>query len=370
MASKGKGKSSSSKDSTIDLTRLLTTQDQRDKFMHFFFKKNLTPPKFGNLPTFNSDCFDFPRLFQAQKVYEFISDHGVYYPDVVRAFYCNMEFENQTLTSSVKGVPISLSLQQFGECLKIPFEGVEIPVKNNAQLPGYVKKDFYYDISRISEHEYNEKRRKLTGKVPEKPSWSAGNLTINDRMIHYFLSYVLVPKMSNHATINDLEMQLLFAVKNRIQVNWAYVIMHHLANHDEYSAGLPYARVLTKIFRKFKVNLTSESIAKMEPSDCAITTDVINSKMGVVYDSYLKTYNYITHNADDEIAPPPPPQQPHAGEPTNQMIMDCMTQGFNQFDAMRQEFGSLRQDMAGMSSRMDRFEAYQRRDEDDQMNHD
>jgi hypothetical protein len=54
--------------------------------------------------------------------------------------------------------------------------------------------------------------------------------------------------------------------------------------------------------------------------------------------------------------------------------MDFMTQGFNrmdiQFDAMRQEFGSLRQDMAGMSSRMDRFETYQRRDEDDQMNQD
>ncbi|WJX83494.1 hypothetical protein P8452_66154 [Trifolium repens] len=111
----------------------------------------------------------------------------------------------------------------------------------------------------------------------------------------------------------------------------------------------------------------------MEPSKCAITSDVVNSKMGVVYDPYLKTYNYITHTADDEVAPPPPPQQ-HAGEPTNQMIMDFMTQGFNrmdiQFDAMRQEFGSLRQDMAGMSSRMDRFETYQRRDEDDQMNQD
>jgi hypothetical protein len=87
MASKGKGKASSAKGSTIDLTRLLTTQDQRDKFMHCFFKKNLTPPKFGNLPTFNSDCFDFPRLFQAQKVYEFISDNGVVVPQFCPNFF-------------------------------------------------------------------------------------------------------------------------------------------------------------------------------------------------------------------------------------------------------------------------------------------
>ncbi|MCI80125.1 hypothetical protein A2U01_0101396, partial [Trifolium medium] len=46
------------------------------------------------------------------------------------------------------------------------------------------------------------------------------------------------------------------------------------------------------------------------------------------------------------------------------MLMDFMTQGFNrmdlQFGGMREEFGNLRQDLDGVSSRMDRFEAFQR----------
>jgi hypothetical protein len=43
--------------------------------MKFFYKKNLTSPKYGNLPTFSSECFDFPQLFKDQKVYKLISDY-------------------------------------------------------------------------------------------------------------------------------------------------------------------------------------------------------------------------------------------------------------------------------------------------------
>ncbi|MCI91298.1 hypothetical protein A2U01_0112592, partial [Trifolium medium] len=37
---------------------------------------------------------------------------------------------------------------------------------------------------------------------------------------------------------------------------------------------------------------------------------------------------------------------------------------------MREEFGNLRQDLAGVSSRIDRFEAFQRGDGHDNMNQD
>jgi hypothetical protein len=54
--------------------------------------------------------------------------------------------------------------------------------------------------------------------------------------------------------------------------------------------------------------------------------------------------------------------------------MDFITQGFNQmnfqFGSLHAEFGNLRQDMAGMSSRMDRFEAFQRGEGHDDMNQD
>jgi hypothetical protein len=50
-------------------------------------------------------------------------------------------------------------------------------------LEGYAKKDFYFSISRFSEYAVSEKRRKTSGRLPEKIFWSAGNLTIDDMMI-------------------------------------------------------------------------------------------------------------------------------------------------------------------------------------------
>lgn len=63
------------------------------------------------------------------------------------------------------------------------------------------------------------KGKKIVGKLPECNSWSSSILTTNDLMIHYYLDYMLVPEISNHSTITDTEMQLLYAIKNNMQVN-------------------------------------------------------------------------------------------------------------------------------------------------------
>jgi hypothetical protein len=199
-------------------------------------------------------------------------------------------------------------------------------------------------------------------------------------MIHYFLVYVLVPKFSNHATITDVEMQLLYAIKKKILVNWAYVILNHMGSHSEKSASLPYARLLNTVFRKFKVNVTNELCYPMTSDDCEISSSVLTRKMGVIYDHDSHRYCYIDSEASYVSQPSPSvePSQPaepsQPSQPTNQMIMDFMTQGFNrmdlQFAGLREEFGNLRLDVAGVSSRMDRFEAFQRGEGHDQMNQD
>lgn len=100
---------------------------------------------------------------------------------------------------------------------------------------------------------------------------------------------MLVPRYSNHAIIPYVEMKLMFAVKNGIPVNWSYVIMHHKASHTEKYGGLPYARLLTKIFKYYIVNLTNEHHIKMTGIDSLITTYIINIKMGVLYEKVTYT---------------------------------------------------------------------------------
>lgn len=50
--------------------------------------------------------------------------------------------------------------------------------------------------------------------------------------------------------------------------------MHQMASHHEISVGLPYARLLTKVFRKFIVNLNNELCYMKSEADSEISYDV------------------------------------------------------------------------------------------------
>lgn len=66
-------------------------------------------------------------------------------------------------------------------------------MNHNENLPVYGKREFYYGITRISEREFLEKRQKIIGGNPQRNSWSVGIFIINDWLIHYYLTYVILP---------------------------------------------------------------------------------------------------------------------------------------------------------------------------------
>lgn len=80
--------------------------------------------------------------------------------NLVRVFYGNFSLNKDKLTSIIKGVPISLLVKEFGEFLKNPFVAAKIRTNFDAQLENYVKKDFYYSMSRFYEYEVYQKRRR------------------------------------------------------------------------------------------------------------------------------------------------------------------------------------------------------------------
>lgn len=125
--------------------------------------------------------------------------------------------------------------------------------------------------------------------------------------------------------------------------------------HDKHAEGLPYAHLLTKIFRHFNINLESELCFSMEKPSFMISIKQINRKMGVIYNPRTHEIKYLDNEDeepqqeaknDDEFNPPTETQP---DQPSNQMIMDYL-QGFCT-DVMI-EIGHL-------SSRMDRWELSQ-----------
>lgn len=215
---KGKGKydEGSSAPDPLNLGRLVDTP--REKKLLLNFRNRHPPPKYGDMSTFPSLSFDFTTLFHFQGLDTLIAELGSIYPDLVRSFYANLYIGKGCIFSSrVKGKEIVLTMEEFGKFLDVPSEGERTCHGYNIDWPCYNKINHYFSISRLTEHEINNKRSHNI--ALNRLILSTNNPSVIDRMLHYFIYYILMPKHSIHSQTNDTEMQIIYAVKNNLKVN-------------------------------------------------------------------------------------------------------------------------------------------------------
>ncbi|KAF1862019.1 hypothetical protein Lal_00026536 [Lupinus albus] len=270
---------SSSKSNPLNLTRLLANDAQRKVFEENFHGQVIFTPKYAN---------DI-------------------YPELVRVFYCNMKFRKNLMTSHVKGKDIVLDIKTFSSiCCDIPMTG---------------------DITE------RRKQQNLGETVKNRDILSAGYVTLEDRLVHYFLTYVILPKFSNHSQISDIELQLMYEIKFNIKINWAKMIMQQMCHIRGSQSSFPYAIFITKILEHFGVSLDGETIVALNLHESKVDVEVLH-KMGFIIDPVTsRTYKHRTDSQPaptDEPEPTDAPNQPEsqapssssAAMPTNQMFMD------------------------------------------------
>ncbi|KAI5406841.1 hypothetical protein KIW84_053201 [Lathyrus oleraceus] len=316
LQSKGKGKASSSR-GPLDLSRLFTTKSQQERYEKYFFQTKIMKPKYGSFVSFSDDVFSFPTVFENLGLSDLICYPDDFYPKLVKVFYSNMVTKKGKLTSVVKEVPISMKATKLSSILGIPTGGHKF-VGTKAPWEDYSKHAFYYGLSHLSEHQfYNKRKKSLGGDLPERVYLSPTKFTLDDRMLHYFLVYVTVPRFSNHCTITDPEMMLLYAIKNNFRVDWGHTIITHMMSHNEHADDQSEDGSY--------INHRTHEIKYLDNDDEENQPEV---------------------PSDEEINPP---SEAQPIQPFNQMIMEYL-QGF-QTDVMT-EIGHL-------SSRMDRWELSQ-----------
>ncbi|KAF1869318.1 hypothetical protein Lal_00018411 [Lupinus albus] len=264
-SSKSKQGESTSKSNPLNLTRVLANDAQREVFEENFHEHAIFTPKYAN---------DI-------------------YPELVRVFYCNMNFRKNLMTSHVKGKDIVFDMKTFSSiCCDIPMTGDIIGFGLNRDI------------------------------------LSAGYLTLEDRLIRYFLSYVILPKFSNHSQISDIELQLMYANKFNIKINWAKMIMNQMWHVRGSQSLLPYAIFIIKILEHFGISLDGETKVALNLHESKVDIEVVH-KMGFVVDPVTRrTYKHRTDCQPAPIDEPEPTAESHAQSsasaamPTNQMIMD------------------------------------------------
>ncbi|KAF1892830.1 hypothetical protein Lal_00035474 [Lupinus albus] len=207
-SSKSKQGESTSKSNPLNLTRLLTNDAQRKVSEENFHGRTIFTPKYGKIGNFEFEDFLFPYLLRQQKLFDFCCEANDIYPELVRVFYCNMNFRKNLMTSHVKGKDIVLDIKTFSSiCCDIPMTGDITGFGLVCDWDDYDRKKFYLSICRISKEEIERRKQQSLGETfKNRDILSAGYLTLEDHLIHYFLTYVILPKFSNHSQISDIEL--------------------------------------------------------------------------------------------------------------------------------------------------------------------
>ncbi|KAF1892855.1 hypothetical protein Lal_00035499 [Lupinus albus] len=74
----------------LDFPLLLATKEQHVVFTKHFLGRPLFAPKYGKLCSFEFDDFQFLTLLRQQNMFMFCKEYCVYYRQLVRVFYCNL----------------------------------------------------------------------------------------------------------------------------------------------------------------------------------------------------------------------------------------------------------------------------------------
>ncbi|KAF1866025.1 hypothetical protein Lal_00013705 [Lupinus albus] len=279
-SSKSKQGESTFKSNPLNLTRLLANDSQRKVFEENFPGRAIFTPKYGNIGNFEFEDFLFLYLLRQQKLFDFCCEANDIYPELVRVFYCNMNFRKNLMTSHVKGKDIVSDMKTFSSiCCDIPMTGDITGFGLVCEWDDYNRKKFYLSICKISKEEIDRRKQQSLGEtVKNMDIFSVGYLTLEDRLIHYFLSYVILPKFSNHSQISDIKLELI---------------------------PLPYAIFITKILEHFGVSLDGETKVALNLRESKVDIEVVH-KMGFVID--LVTRRTYKHRTDRQPAPTDEPE--------------------------------------------------------------
>ncbi|KAF1885940.1 hypothetical protein Lal_00018481 [Lupinus albus] len=157
--------------------------------------------------------FHFLHELEVQGTNTFIELNDKLYPSLIREFYSNFQFKDVVYITMVKGKVIMLDEDLFLAFGGLSRSGSPLGDWENEKWESLNIVDMYKSC--LSGPHYF-----MLGELTK-----VGSLTIESRLLHYVISYILVQHNTNHAQPTIHNMKLLFAIREGILVNWPAEIL-------------------------------------------------------------------------------------------------------------------------------------------------
>jgi len=190
----------------------------------------------------------FESLFQQlkhQKLKSFLELSGKIYPDLVKVFFTNLEFKNDVLLSSIKGVQMEINKRAWKDVVGLKPRGVQVRKGETGAVPEFNKMQYYGQC--------------LRNPIAEIKHFHVGGLKVDQRLLGMIVTKILVPRGSNHSTLNEGDLILMYYIQHNIQVDWIYVFRDHMLKAKRLTDfRLPYVVLVSKFIEYFGIDVEDE----------------------------------------------------------------------------------------------------------------
>ncbi|KAF1881804.1 hypothetical protein Lal_00014555 [Lupinus albus] len=249
-----------------------STRDRGDPYYSLILQETRLAKFQGRKPTYiryvdltwlAEQNFSFPHDMEAQGTVQFLELMGQVYPALVREFYANFRYKDGKYWSMIFGNLFELNDDIFMNVGGLSSSGYGIG-----------------DCSWVKEN-FDPTEGQLT---------KDGSLSVENRLLHYIIAYILVQRNTNHAqpTVNDL--RFMYAVKNNVMINWPEEILKIMNSVSlSQSKLLPYSIFISSIVDYLHINVSDTIIVEYTDKDHLVGESLID-KMGIY--KYGTTWQY------------------------------------------------------------------------------
>ena len=163
----------------------------------------------------------------------------------MKVFFTNLEFKNDMLLSSIKGVRMEINKKAWKDVAGLKPMGVQVRKGETGAVQEFNKVQYYGQC--------------LRNPTVEIKHFHVGGLNVDQMLLAMIVTKIIVPRGSNHSTLNEKDLILMYCIQHNMQVDWIYVLRDHVLKAKRLTNfRLPYVVLVSNFIKYFEIDVEDE----------------------------------------------------------------------------------------------------------------
>ncbi|KAF1879935.1 hypothetical protein Lal_00022842 [Lupinus albus] len=259
-----------------------------------FVGRGITPTTYTNLSLMTDSGFMFPEFLKNQGLQVLVEMHGKMCPSLIREFYSNLQCKNGVYQTMVKNIFIILD-----EDLLVDVGGL-----GRFDHPyGYFEEKLLCDFEPVRAYR-NMLRDSQRHQATSKPIVNA--LAVEYRLLYTSLVYCLAPRDLHHDDPTEVDLYLMFALKENVRIYWPHLILLNILGFSTSSSALGYPILISRIIEHALVDVSDTGYLITDPQENLILGQYIHFHMDIYkYEGLWTYFEDVDFYPESPELPPP-----------------------------------------------------------------